>query len=271
MNTRQEIHLYIDDSGSRDPNKAPAVRRNDRLDYFAFGGILIQASDVEALVSAHGEFCDKHQIDYPLHSWAIRGGRENFGWLKSPEKAFEFYSDLQEFLLALPVVGIASVIDRPGYVSKSGEMRQTALVPMAKSSFCDLIERAAKYADSRQCALRVFFERSGRNEDRNLIQFVRELKEVGMPFDGTNSEALDSLSADDFRRIVLGEPRGRTKLTPMIQVADLMLYPMAKGGYDPSYRSYAALLKAGKLVDSLLEPKDRPKLGIKYSCFASGY
>jgi hypothetical protein len=65
----------------------------------------------------------------------------------------------------------------------------------------------------------------------------------------------------------LGEPRGRTKETPMMQIADLFLYPMAKGGYDPSYRPYAKLLENKKLIDGLLKPKDRAQLGIKYSCF----
>lgn len=65
----------------------------------------------------------------------------------------------------------------------------------------------------------------------------------------------------------MGEPKRRTKKTPMLQVADLMLYPMAKGGYDPTYRPYVDLMAAGKLIDALLPVEDRPTLGIKYSCF----
>lgn len=73
-------------------------------------------------------------------------------------------------------------------------------------------------------------------EDRDLIDYARSLKADGMPFDENNSAAYASLRAEDFREIVRGEPRGRTKATPMIQIADFVLYPMAKGGYDPSYR-----------------------------------
>ncbi|MGL4526280.1 MAG: DUF3800 domain-containing protein, partial [Aestuariivirga sp.] len=82
-----------------------------------------------------------------------------------------------------------------------------------------------------------------------------------------NSAAYGALTAEDFRAIVHGEPRGKTKDTPMMQIADLFLYPMAKGGYDPSYRPYAKLLSQGRLIDSLVSEDERPLLGIKYSCF----
>jgi Protein of unknown function (DUF3800) len=264
---RPELHLYVDDSGSRDLNKAPTLSRNDGMDYFALGGILIDEKDIDGLLTTHKLFCDAHNIDYPLHSWAIRGGREKFGWLKNPEKAFAFYTDLESFLVGLPVIGIAAVVDRPGYIIMQQEKCQAAPVPMAKSAFGFLIERAAMFADSRQCSLRVFFERAGKAEDRSMILYMRDLKKFGMPFDGTNADADNSLTAQDFCRIVMGEPRGRTKETPMIQVADLMLYPMAKGGYDPDYRAYVSLLKAGKLIDALFDAENRTKLGIKYSCF----
>lgn len=65
----------------------------------------------------------------------------------------------------------------------------------------------------------------------------------------------------------MGEPKRRTKATVMLQIADLMLYPMAKGGYEPNYKPYVDLIAAGKLVDALLAEPDRSSLGIKYSCF----
>ncbi|QNH37959.1 MipA/OmpV family protein [Aminobacter sp. MDW-2] len=45
-----------------------------------------------------------------------------------------------------------------------------------------------------------------------------------MPFDENNTSSYQSLRAEDFREIVRGEPRGRTKATPMMQIADLVLY-----------------------------------------------
>ena len=53
----------------------------------------------------------------------------------------------------------------------------------------------------------------------------------------------------------------------MLQIADLYLYPMAKAGYDASYKPYLALMEAGRLIDSVLPSEDRSLLGIKYSCF----
>ena len=104
-------------------------------------------------------------------------------------------------------------------------------------------------------------------EDNELIAFARSLKKDGMPFDENNSASYQSLSAAEFRDIVRGEPRGRTKVTPMIQIADLVLYPMAKGGYDPTYRPYVSLMENKRLIDALLDPNERASLGIKYSCF----
>ena len=53
----------------------------------------------------------------------------------------------------------------------------------------------------------------------------------------------------------------------MLQIADLYLYPIAKGGYDPTYRPYVELMEAGRLIDAKFNEADRPLLGIKYSCF----
>jgi len=88
-----------------------------------------------------------------------------------------------------------------------------------------------------------------------------------MPFDQQNSATYGALTAEEFRDIVRGEPRRKTKATPMMQIADLVLFAMAKGGYDPSYRPYKKLMAHGKLIDALLKPEDGPMYGIKYSCF----
>ena len=138
---------------------------------------------------------------------------------------------------------------------------------MDKTAFSILIERSARYARSKGRRLRVFFERSGKREDRDIVAFMKELKAEGMPFDGDNAASYQGLEAGDFRELVLGEPKGRTKKTPMLQIADLYLYPMAKAGYDAGYKPYLALMRAGRLIDSVVPPEDRPLLGIKYSCF----
>jgi hypothetical protein len=262
-----ELHLYIDDSGSRDPDAVQPEKRRDGMDCFALGGILISEEDIDGLYAAHKGFCARWGIDYPLHSWAIRGGRGEFGWLKKPDNAHAFLSELDAFIIDLPILAIATVIDRPGYVARYKELHQDKLWFMCKTAYSILIERAAKYARSQGRQLRVFFEKCGKKEDRALVGYHKALKKEGLQFNPTNSGAYDPLSSADFKAIVLGDALRRTKNVPMIQIADLVLYAMAKGGYDPTYLPYARMMGAGKLIDAVLPPEDRAKLGIKYSCF----
>src|SRR3546814_14160571 len=86
---------------------------------------------------------------------------------------------------------------------------------------------------------------------------MRSLKAAESPFSDKTSETYAPLSKDDYQRIILGEPRRRTKKVPMLQIADLVLFPMAKAGYAPEYRPYAKLAEAGKLIDFHLRPEDR--------------
>ena len=263
----QEVHLFVDDTGSRQPDHVPVEERHDGMDCFGLGGVLIDREDLDRVWNAHREFCNAWGITYPLHSYEIRGGRGNFSWLKNPERAVEFLPELERFLVSLPVMGIAAIIHRPGYVARYAERYEGRPWRMDKTAFSILIERSAKYARSKGRRLRVFFERSGKQEDRDLVSFMKGLKAEGMPFDGDNAAAYRGLEAGEFSELVLGEPKGRTKKTPMLQIADLYLYPMAKAGYDAGYKPYLALMRAGRLIDSGLSSEHRPLLGIKYSCF----
>jgi hypothetical protein len=266
----RKYHLYFDDSGSRDPDKADLVEgkvRQDRMDCFALGGILVREEDIDQIFTSHKAFCRKHDITYPLHSWAIRGGRGKFAWLKTPEKAGNFYAVLEEYLLSLPIIALACVVNRPGYVARYKERYNQRLWLMCKTAFSILAERAAKLANDEGRQLEIYFEGAGPKEDGDILQYMRALKTEGSPFSDKTSEGYAPLSKEDYRRIILGEPRQRTKKTPMIQIADLVLFPMAKAGYDPQYRPYAKLAEAGKLIDCRFEVEDRPFRGIKYSCF----
>jgi hypothetical protein len=186
---------------------------------------------------------------------------------EKPENAADFLPALEDMLLTLPIIGIAAVVHRPGYLERYRDLHKDRIWMMSKTVYSVLVERSAKFARARGRKLRVFFEGSGPAEDRDVLAYARALKKDGMPFDQQNSVAYDALAAADFRDIVLGEPRRKTKATPMIQIADLVLYPMAKGGYDPGYRPYKKLMANGKLIDALLDPEERLTLGIKYSCF----
>lgn len=129
------------------------------------------------------------------------------------------------------------------------------------------LERAAKFARQHDRVVEVYFEQSGKNEDRAIVNYATELKATGSPFAATASSAYEPFTPDDFSRFVLGEPSKLLKENPMIQIADLVLYPIAKGGYDPKYPPYVKLMEGSKLIDSCLNEEERSRIGIKYSCF----
>ena len=258
--------LFFDDTGNRNPDKSTSPNRMDRMDCFGLGGILVKEEHLGVLVQRHKEFCAEWRIDYPLHSTKIRGARAKFGWLEKPENA-RFLHALQEFLLSLPIIGIACVVHRPGYSQRYRDRYKGDLWYMCKTTFCILVERSAKFADEEGRSLEIYFEESGRYEDSDIIQYMRNLKKHGNPFDQDNSKDYRPLAPEDYRRIILGEPQRSTKKSPFIQIADLILYPIAKAGYDPNYPPYRELKKHKKLVDCFVQKDQILHRGSKYSCF----
>ena len=93
--------LYFDDTGSRNPDHPNhQIVRDDGMDCFGLGGVLVKEEDVDEILEKHKSFCGEWGIDYPLHSYQIRGGRGKFGWLKNPEKAASFLPHaIEDFLL----------------------------------------------------------------------------------------------------------------------------------------------------------------------------
>jgi hypothetical protein len=261
------FHLYVDDSGSRNPDHVQKSPRVDGMDYFALGGILIDEAQIGAILDAHAAFTDRWNLAGPLHSTKIRGNRGAFSWLESDKKrANDFLSELNNFILDLPIVSISCVIDRPGYVARYAHRYPQPWL-LCQTAFAILMERASKYARDQDAQLVVYFEEAGKREDRNILGYTKALKTVGMPFPGSAVAGYDSLSPEEFRAIVLGEPRRVTKKVPMIQLADLVLYAMARGGYDKEYPPFKALHARGRIIDAVLTSDDIPTRGVKYSCF----
>jgi hypothetical protein len=261
------LHLYLDESGVRIPNFSPEIARSDNMDYFAFGGALIDEEDIGAVIAAHVGIVQRWSLTGPLHSTKIRGRRKHFSWLKVDKaKESDFLSDLENTILALPIIGTACVVDRPGYVARyAGQYAKPWL--LCKTAYAILIERAAKFASLNHKRLKIFFEEAGAKEDKDIVEYTKLLRSEGMPFDRNNSQPYSGLEASDFQLILMGEPNRITKNVPMIQFSDLILYPMAKGGYDPRYPPYEKLTRAGLLVDCHIKVAERPSCGIKYSCF----
>jgi hypothetical protein len=252
--------LYIDDSGTRNPDHS-STKRKDGMDHFALGGILMDVTHKAAVRDKYDEFIKRWEIATPLHSTKIRGKRKEFRWLgKDDQRALLFYAELEQLLLSIDVLGIACVIDRPGYNNRYRDKYGPARWLMCKTAYCILVERAAKFAKKSGSLLEVFFEETGKAEDRAISDYARSLK-------GTTSSSYEALSAADFKKIILGDPQRQTKKSPMIQIADLYLYAIAKSGYDRNYDPFRKLLENGRIIDAHLERTELGTLGVKYSCF----
>lgn len=264
---KKHCYLYIDDSGSRFPDKQQPTRK-DGMDHFALGGILIEKNHKEVLKEKYIEFCKKWFITYPLHSTEIRGMRGNFAWLKKNSKEKEeFLEELQNLLISIPVIGFAAVIHRPGYNNRYKKRYGDKRWWMCKTTYSILIERVAKYALKQEKTFEVRFEQVGKKEDKAIIQYAKDLKMIGSPFDKDTSDKYHPLTCADYQKVILGDPRRRKKENLFIQIADLYLYPIVKRKYDPSYKPWIILLHNKKIIDAFLMKENYADQGIKYSCF----
>lgn len=261
-------HLYLDDSGTRHPDRALGATVPDR-DWFALGGVLINQEDEDAAHAKIDEFRSRWEElgDSPLHSSEIRHASKNFAWLKSVgSRREEFLEDLQSMWLGMPVRGIACVIHRPGYNERYRERYGAERWRLCKTAFTVVVERAAKVAlkDSRQ--MRVFVERASKEDDRATEGYYVALRAEGNPFSQETSGRYEPLTAEEYRA-VLYEFRTKRKQSRIMQIADLYLHPICQGGYDPGHRPFAALREAGRLIDCGLAREEVLTMGIKYSCF----
>jgi hypothetical protein len=264
------LNFYMDDSGSRQPDRSTRDIQRD-WDWFALGGILIKESDEELAREEYDLFCKRWGIVSPLRSHDIRNHTKNFQWLSSLKitdfkRYSEFYASLHAFLLGLPVLGIACVIDRPGYNLRYQEEYQHKRWSLCKTAFTIAVERAAKYAAKRGMKLRVLPERCNVKEDRWLKEYYEDLKVSAAPFDASTSAKYGPLSPQIFKE-VLYDFKLKDKSSPLAQIADMYLWPICMGGYDKENLPYKALMAARRLVE-YAEPKGgESDLGTKYSCF----
>lgn len=262
------VNFYMDDSGTRHPDHDPGTKPSHGYDYFSLGGILINNENEEEARQLHSEFCKKWRIESPIHSTEIRSKSGKFHWLnKLPKnKLDQFFEELYQLMARVPAIGLACVIDRPGYnyryISEYGRDRWL----LCKTSFSIAVERAAKYALSHKRKLRVHPERCNKKEDQQLKSYYADLKANGHPFSGASSEKYHPLEGKDLNS-VLYEFKLKNKSSPMAQMADLYLWPMSIGGYHASNRPYARLLEDKKIIDCVVSKDQIESQGIKYSCF----
>jgi len=262
------MRLYLDDSGTRHPDRDRGQRSVHGHDWFGLGGVFIRDRDVEALTSRYRSFCTKWNIVYPLHSAEIRSRVASFRWLRkrSESERAEFFADIGALVTSSELTATACVIDRPGYNHRYRERYGQSRWLLCKTAFTVVVERSAKFARDHDCRLRVYIEKSDKKTDGMLRGYYDELRASGHPFDVEAASKYVPLSAAELRE-VLYEFRTKNKSSPLMQIADIVLWPMCIGGYDPDNRSYTALRHAGTLIDCKLAAEDLPVKGIKYSCW----
>ena len=259
------IHFYMDDSGSRDLD-----RSDERVGskWFALGGVLVKEEDEGVIRDRHQKFCSLWDISAPLHSYPIRNTQDEFAWIRtlSAQDKARFFSELSEFLFDLPVLGMACVVDRQGYNARYKEKYKEERWSPCKTAFSIAVERAAKYAHRQGRRLKVLYERSDRDSESKIEGYYRDLRADGMPFAADTSSKYRPFGQGELRH-TLWECRKKAKSSPPMQIADLFLFPICVGGYDPDYRIYKEMRARKLVLDDHLEEAEAATMGVKYSCF----
>lgn len=265
-----DMWFYIDDSGTRGVDR-PSTSPPSKPDWFAFGGVLFNDENKPDIERAYDRFVGLWpRIAGPLHSNEIRMKEQEFDFLKglSSRMVGHFHDELADFLLNLPVVVHACIIDRPGYLDRFGPVHgHERLWKLCKSAFVIAVERAAKYAEQRGRRLRLAVERNSKREDQAVRGYLDELLEHGPPFGAANSSRYSPMTAARLRNVVSRTIEFTTKKSRCMQIADLFLYPVTQEHYCPQYGPLLASKAAGKLIDQHLSIQQVASGGIKYYCF----
>jgi hypothetical protein len=261
------LNFYMDDSGTRRPNRKPIAFNPHLPDFFALGGVLVAEEDEASIRSAYHDLCSKWGITYPLHSEEIRHSSGKFAWLRRGSEEYRrFMVDLTRVLSGIPVAGLACVIDRPGYDDRYRAKYGRRQWHLCQTAFAIAVERAAKHALADGRKLRVMPERSSREDEARIKRYFAELRVHGCPFDTATSHQYAPLQATDLGA-TLYELSFKSKTSPLAQIADLFLWPMVRAGYEPDYRPYVLLKKASRFIEQRIPTDQHPTLGSKYSCF----
>jgi hypothetical protein len=268
VNMADVLNLYVDDSGSRLPDRK--VGHNSSR-WFGLGGVLINERDegrARQMYAAFRQGWEGKLLGRHLHSNEIRQKQGPFSWIVSePDDGAAFIGDLNRLLVDAPLLCTACVINRAGYASRYFEKYDEAQRwQLCKTAFSVLLERTVKFAVQRGQVVRVLVERTDKVTDRCMRQYYDALRTSGMPFNPGSMALHQPLGAEVFRER-LYEFRTKKKTSPMMQLADLCLYPLCIAGFRTDGRDYQSLKANRKRVNDVLAPGDTSTLGIKYSCF----
>lgn len=264
----KELHFYVDDSGSRDPDRKPTSNKHEP-NWFALGGVLVDPLNKDRIDAQITAFrAQWPQIENkPFRSYDIRHKTDRFAWLTSlsADQEKSFFDGLTAMMLELPITALACVIDRPGYNERYMQEFGQRRWKLCKTAFNIAVERAAKFAVHHQARLRVFVERSDIPTETQFKQYYSDLRLVGQPFNAGRSAKYNPLAVEVFHK-TLFEFRVKTKDSNLMQLADLMLWPMCKGGYSTDDRVHKLLVKNHKLLDAHCTVENGLE-GVKYFCF----
>lgn len=265
---KPEFLLYMDESGSRDPDRHPRQQAYSP-DWFGIGGILVKASDKSSIEAAMDAFRMRwpQMGAHPLRSYDIRNKTERFRWLSQLDETSltAFYEDLTAMIAGLPIVVTGCVVHRPGYNQRYLQQYGPRRWKLCKTAFHIAVERAAKYAMFHGARMRVYVERSDKVTEKQLKGYYDEMRQTGQPFNVQTSAKYQPMPANQLRQTVY-DFGVKTKESQLMQLADLVLWPICRGGYVPDDRVYGLLKSNGKLLDAHCTQANGLQ-GIKYSCF----
>ena len=257
--------FYVDDFGTRATCKGTSSEQSTANEFsFALGGVIVAEEDVAKLSLKVEEFCNAWSVP-SLHGNKIRTQKGKFSFLKHDKiLKTRFFDDLEKLVLDPRLIVHGCVICRPGYrdryASKYPEGKRWA---MSKTAFDISVERAVKFAVHNERQLDVVFERSGKKEDQLLRTYFSELKTNGMSFDNENSKRYRPLNSHQLGGC-LNKIWSDNKSNQLLQLADLMVHPIAHNACGKENRAYLSLEQNEMLLD-FKHPDS--SISIKYSCF----
>lgn len=260
----QLFAFYMDESGSPKPDP------KDPASYFAVGGVLIKHDDEKTICQRIADFKNRWGIDEktPLHGNEIRSKKKNFAWLgrRSEDEQKRFLIELSNLITQCPIIVHGCVISRKGYLDRYLERYGSNTWEMMKSAFSILMERVGKYVLLQDGKVMIYFEKAGKKEDKLITSYFKNLRDSGAPFNAETSSKYAPLTSNEMKRVLTGI-EGKSKSHPVMQIADLCLYPLAKSKEQPENQAFQALLRYKKLIDTRLTGENLYQIGIKYYCF----
>ncbi len=259
-----EYTLYVDDSGDPKPNPFGAVK------YFAMGGVLISSKDNHLLESAVDLFKARWEIDssVPLHATEIRSKKKNFKHLGARGDKYyaEFLQSLSTMIVSLPILVHACVVHRANYLDRYSERYGILTWEMKKSVFQILIERAGRFVQSKGTRLSIVVEGIGQKEDTDITSYFNDYRANGHSFDKDRASKYMPPAPRALQR-TLKEIDFKGKENAGLQLADLVLNPVAAHRFQHANIAFSIMEQKGVLIDSKLSEEELQHLGIKYFCF----